>query len=78
MTNIILTAVPSDNVLIINGEIKFFEYEIQKDIHALHWNKTSGEIEFKDSKPNLEIGMDDYDSLIKPLYEQFINHVQEQ
>jgi hypothetical protein len=51
MTNHI-TVVPSDHLIIVDGEGLHFAFTAPADVHALQWHEGTGHLEFTDGKPN--------------------------
>ncbi len=50
-----ITIVNEDKVVMIDGEGTNFDFTLDDNIWAIQWDGTKGEVEYKDSTPNLEI-----------------------
>jgi len=46
-----LTVVPSDSLIIVDGEPLHFDFDAPENLHAIQWDGTSGHIEYTDG-PN--------------------------
>lgn len=65
--NIQVTVVPSDKLIIVNGEVLMFDWDpIEENIHAIQYHNNSGHIEYKDNSPNMSISNEDYETKVKP------------
>ena len=65
--NSVVTIVPDDSLVYVNGEAKSFSFNSSADIHAIQWNRTSGWIEYKDSqKPSKQLTEEDFATVIAP------------
>lgn len=65
--NIQVTVVPSDKLIIVDGEALIFDWEsIEENIHAIQYRNGSGHIEYKDNSPNMSISNEDYETKVKP------------
>ena len=54
-----------DSIIAVNNEILKFDFTIDANIWAIHWNGTTGEVEYNDTTPNSEItNFDDYQYLV--------------
>lgn len=61
-----VTVVPEDRLIIVNGEVLFFDYSpLEENIHAIQWRDNKGHIEYEDG-PNVELTVEDYESKVKP------------
>lgn len=61
-----VTVVPSDKLIIVNGEALIFDWEpIEKNIHAIQWCDNKGHIEYENG-PNVELTVEYYESKVKP------------
>ena len=62
-----VTVVPSDKLIIVNGEVLVFDWEpIEENIHAIQYHNNSGHIEYEDGSPNISITSEDYETKVKP------------
>lgn len=64
--------VPDDRIIVINGIPLNFDYDISNDIHAVHWDGTIGEVEYKSpGKPNEKItDFGDYQYLVDSYFSE--------
>jgi len=55
-----LTVIPEDNMVVVDGEGLILNVTADASIHAIQWDGVteSGEIEYKDGRPNELIGTD--------------------
>lgn len=69
----IITVVPEDKIVIIDGECINFDFDAPANIHAVQWQDDKGHVEFKDPNkyPNLEITQADYNTYVKPYVDAF-------
>ena len=53
-----LTVIPEDNMVVVDGEGLLLDVTADANIHAIQWDgvNESGEIEYKDGRPNEIIG----------------------
>ena len=62
-----VTVVPSDKLIIVNGEALIFDWEpIEENIHAIQYHNNSGHIEYEDVSANTSITSEDYETKVKP------------
>jgi hypothetical protein len=47
-----VSIIPSDKIIIVDGQALTFDYDIDPTIHALQWDGNSGEIEYNDGIAN--------------------------
>ena len=60
-----VTIVNDDQMVSVDGEGVNFELNLPDEIHAIQWYEDHGEVEYRDSRPNLEIdSLADYQGLI--------------
>jgi hypothetical protein len=60
-----LTIIPDDKIVVVDGIVVVFDFEIDSDIHAVQWNGTEGHIEYKSGKQPLILSdIDDYQSYV--------------
>ena len=60
-----ITIIKEDNVVVVDGEAMNFDFILDNNIWAIQWNGTTGEVEYKDNTPNLEItSFDEYQYLV--------------
>ena len=65
--NIQVTVVPSDKLIIVNGEALIFNWDlIESGIHAIQYRNGSGHIEYEDVSANTSITSEDYETKVKP------------
>lgn len=50
-----LIVITDDKMVSVEGYALNFDFIIDKNIHAIQWHNTKGEVEFKDYTPNLVI-----------------------
>lgn len=62
----IVTIVPEDKVVIINGIGYIIDMEYPAEIHAIQWANGVGHLEYKDARHNKDIAADDYAETIQP------------
>lgn len=60
-----VTIVPSDNLIIVDGEALCFDYQISEDVHAIQWHNGSGHIEVA-GQNNTVLGEADYAEKVEP------------
>lgn len=64
-----VTIVPSDKIVLVNGESLEFDFEAPENIHAVQWDNTSkkGHVEYVDCvQPNKELTDVDYANDVMP------------
>ncbi len=57
-----ITIIVEDRMVITDGEVDIFDFDIATNIHAVHWKGFSGEIEYNDGTENLHI--DDFSQFL--------------
>ncbi len=62
----IVTVVPEDKIIIVNGVAYAVDMQYPDGIHAIQWAGTSGHIEYEDASPNTPILPDDYAEHVQP------------
>ena len=62
----IVTVVPSDKLIIVDGEALVFAYEAPASLHALQWSGETGHTEWTDGRPNQPLTAADYDEQVAP------------
>ena len=62
----IVTVVPSDKLIIVDGEALVFAYDAPPPLHALQWSGESGHTEWTDGRPNQPLTASDYDEQVAP------------
>lgn len=69
----IVTVIPADKFVVVNGEALSFDFEAPANIHAIQWQNDNGHVEFKDPAkfPNKEITQADYNTYVKPYVDAF-------
>ncbi len=50
-----IVIITEDRLVIVDGEPLVFEFTIDPNIHAVEWNGTEGNVQFKDGTPNEEL-----------------------
>ena len=60
-----VTVVPSDNLIIVEGEALRFTFESTEGIHAIQWHNGSGHIEVA-GQNNIALGEADYAEKVEP------------
>lgn len=60
-----VTVVPSDHIVIVDGEALCFDYEISEDIHAIQWHEGSGHKEVR-GQDNVLLQAEDYTEEVAP------------
>lgn len=60
-----VTVVPSDHIVIVDGEALYFDYEISEDIHAIQWHEGSGHKEVR-GQDNVLLQAEDYTEEVAP------------
>lgn len=61
----VVTVVPSDRLIIVDGVALFFDFEAPEDLHALQWDGQRGHKEYTD-KDNVLLETGDYDAEVAP------------
>lgn len=61
----IVTVVPSDKLIIVDGEALVFAYDAPPTLHALQWRGEAGHTEWTDG-PNKPLTAADYDEQVAP------------
>ena len=61
----VVTVVPSDRLIIVDGVALFFDFEAPEDLHALQWDGQRGHKEYTD-KDNEPLEAEDYDAEVAP------------
>lgn len=61
-----VTVVPSDKLILVNGEPMRFTYSAPENLHALQWHDGSGHLEFTDHRPNEPLKEEDYTEKVLP------------
>lgn len=62
-----VTVIPSDNIIIKDGEALLFSFDSPADMHALQWADNTGHIEFTGhSQPNHPLTPDDFTEQVQP------------
>jgi len=51
----VFTIIAEDNLVAVDGVTKQFNYSIDPNIWAVQWDGVKGEVEYRDSTPNLDI-----------------------
>ena len=62
----IVTVVPSDKLIIVDGEALVFAYEAPASLHALQWSGETGHTEWTDGRPNEPLTTADYATQVAP------------
>ncbi len=65
--NIHVTIIPSDSLIIVDGEGLYFPFTAPHNMHAVQWHEGAGHIEFTDGKPNQQLAGDaDFAQHVQP------------
>ena len=62
----IVTVVPSDKLIIVDGEALVVAYEAPASLHALQWSGETGHTEWTDGRPNQPLTAADYATQVAP------------
>ncbi|MFR6036598.1 MAG: phage tail protein [Desulfovibrio piger] len=60
-----VTVVPSDSLVIVDGEVLVFPFDAPTNLHALQWRGDTGHTEWTDA-PNKPLTAEDYDEQVVP------------
>ena len=63
-----VTVIPSDKIILVNGEALVFEFPAPANMHALQWHDGEGHIEFTDDL-NHPLTEQDYQDDVQPFVE---------
>ena len=61
----IVTVVPTDSLIIVDGEALVFPFKVPANLHALQWYKKQGHTEWENG-PNRPLTPADYDDQVAP------------
>lgn len=69
----IITVVPVDKIIIVDGEALNFDFMAPADVHAIQWQNDKGHVEYTDPAkfPNKTLKQDDYNEYVKPYVDAF-------
>lgn len=63
-----VTIVPSDNLVIVDGEALRFDFKAPEGVHAIQWHDGSGHVEWT-GKNNTDMKETDYEAQVAPFVE---------
>lgn len=63
-----VTIVPSDNLVIVDGEALRFDFKAPEGVHAIQWHDGSGHVE-RTGKNNAKLEKTDYETQVAPFAE---------
>lgn len=70
----VVTVIPSDGTISVNGDVVVAEYGVEKNIHAIQWNMSSGHIEYSDGQKNRQLTVASYNEYVVPFVNIWERH----
>lgn len=63
----VVTVIPSDKLIVVDGDGLYFDFTAPDNMHALQWDGTKGHIEYVNcAKPNKALGQSAYKKEVAP------------